>query len=191
MPKLWPLGALTLINILRPLPPVFPHLTAPWQATAYSRPTRQPSQASQVGLAQAPVEFLLRTWSQCICILVCTLQEWSHYFPQSYGAPSLSPTASKVKCFGDSSSRYQTLRLGNLTWGSELSLMLGNLCDAIIFQCVGHPLSGYGICLYCLFPSHFGFFFVFGYRLSFLVGSSLFCQWLFRSCDFGVFMKGG
>ena len=87
--------------------------------------------------------------------------------------------------------QIQTLRLGNLTWGSELSLMLGNLCDAIIFQCVGHPLSGYGICSYCLFPSHFGFFFVFGYRLSFLVGSSLFCQWLFRSCDFGVFMKGG
>ena len=31
---------------------------------------------------------------------------------------------------------------------------------------------------------------VFGYRISFLVGSILFCQWLFSCCDFGVFMKG-
>ena len=42
-----------------------------------------------------------------------------------------------------------------------------------------------------LLLSHRGFFFVFGCKISFLVGSSLFCQWLFSSCDFGLFMRGG
>ena len=42
-----------------------------------------------------------------------------------------------------------------------------------------------------LLPSPCGFFFVFRCRISFLLVSSLFCQWLLCSCDFGVFVKRG
>ena len=43
-----------------------------------------------------------------------------------------------------------------------------------------------------LLPSHRDFFFVFGCRISFLVGSSLFVDGCSAvSCDFGVFVRGG
>ena len=40
-------------------------------------------------------------------------------------------------------------------------------------------------------PSHCGFFFVFGHRISFLVGSGIFISGcLAVSCDFGVLLRG-
>ena len=64
----------------------------------------------------------------------------------------------------------------------------------IISQLVGHPPTGYEICIEKapLLPSHCGGFFVFGSRISFLVGFSLFsANGLVVSCDFGVFMTAG
>ena len=94
------------------------------------------------------------------------------------------PLAFKPKCSEGSSSQCQTPRLESLTWGSDLSLLWENLCDIIIFQLlVSHPV---GMALdyimnVPLLLSCCGFFFVFGCGISFLVGSSLFCRWLFSS----------
>lgn len=60
-----------------------------------------------------------------------------------------SSTKCKAKFFGGSSSWCQTSRLGNMTWGSELSFLWENLYDIVIFQFVGHSPSGYEICLCC------------------------------------------
>lgn len=61
----------------------------------------------------------------------------------------------------------------NLTWGTELSLPLENLCDMIILHVVGCPPWEYGILLYheCAPPTVFNiiFFFVFGCRIAFWV----------------------
>ena len=72
----------------------------------------------------------------------------------------------------------RTPQLGNLTWGSELSLLWKNLCNIIILQFVGHPPGGMWldyIVSSLLQPSLLWFLlYVFSYGRSFLVGSSLF-----------------
>ena len=61
------------------------------------------------------------------------------------------------------------------------------LCPLIlsVFLCLWSPFCRLqdcsSSCFWCLTSSRCGFFFVFGCRISFLVGSSLFCQWLFSS----------
>ena len=62
---------------------------------------------------------------------------------------------------------------GSLTW-AQTSLLWENLsrCGTWL-HCESGP------------PPVLWFFLVFGCRASFLVGSSLFCWWLFSSCDFG------
>ena len=49
-----------------------------------------------------------------------------------------APLAFKGNCFGDSSSRCQTLRLGSLMWGSGLSLLWENLCSLFNKWCWGN-----------------------------------------------------
>ena len=104
------------------------------------------------------------------------------------------PLVFKSKCSGVSSSQCQTLRLGSLTWVSELSLLWENLCNIIIFQFVGRPPAGMGfdyIMKVPLLRSHCGFLFAFGCRISFLVCSILFVNGcLAVSCDLGIFMRG-
>ena len=89
-----------------------------------------------------------------------------------------SPLAFKANCSGSSSSRCQTQRLGNLASSSEFSLQWENLCVIIILQFVGCPPAGYHMVFdhvmkALLLTCHCGFFFVFGCKISFLVGSSL------------------
>ena len=59
------------------------------------------------------------------------------------------PLAFKVWFSGNSSSRFQTPRLGSLTWGSEPSLQWMDFCGIIVLQFVSHPHNGYGIWFYC------------------------------------------
>ena len=62
-------------------------------------------------------------------------------------------------------------------WGSELSLLWENFCGIIVFQFVSWPPGVYGFDFTVIVPlllSCCGFFFVFGCRISFLVGSSAF-----------------
>ena len=64
----------------------------------------------------------------------------------------------------------------------------------VISQLVGRLPAGCQICIEKapLLPSRCGRFFVFGSRISFWLGSSLFSvNSLAVSCDFGVFMRAG
>ena len=97
--------------------------------------------------------------------------------PVLWNSCNQSLLAIKARFYGGSSSCCQISRLGILTWCSELSILWENFCGIIIFLFVGHPLNVYGIWVYCdcaPLPSCCGFFLVFGCRVSFLVGSSIF-----------------
>ena len=85
--------------------------------------------------------------------------------------------AFNTRCSGRSS-QCQIPRHGNLTWGSELTLLWENFYNRVCFQSVGCPSGGYGIVYIMkmpLLPSRCGFFSVFGYRVPFLVVFSIFC----------------
>ena len=89
--------------------------------------------------------------------------------------------------------RMPDAHLGSLAWGSELSLLWENLCSIMSFQFVGGLVGmGFGYIVTAPFlPSCCGFF-VFGCRLSFWKGSSLFVDGCSAvGCDFGVFVRGG
>ena len=114
--------------------------------------------------------------------------------PVLWNSCNQTPLAFKARFSGVSSSRCQTLRLGSLTWGLELSLLWENFCDIIIFQFVGRPPSMYEIWSYhsctpptvslwlllCLWMS--GIFFG-RFQCSFVDGCSA------VSCDFGVSVR--
>ena len=116
--------------------------------------------------------------SKCTQDLVCALPDWNLYFCQSHGFPVItSHWSSKPNALG--APPPNVWPLGQRSWnGAQNSnTPVENLCDVIIFQLVNHPPSEYEIWLYCRNTPPtilFGFFFVFGYKLSFLVGSSLF-----------------
>ena len=98
-------------------------------------------------------------------------------FPPSPVEFLQTPLAFKARFSGGSSSHCQTPRVASLTWGSELSLLWENFCGIIIFQFVACPPGCMGfdfVTIAPLLPSHCGFFFVFGCRITFLVGSSIF-----------------
>ena len=59
------------------------------------------------------------------------------------------PLGFKVWFSRNSSSRCQTPRLGNLTWGSEPSLQWVDFFGISVLQFVSHPPSSYGIWFYC------------------------------------------
>ena len=67
--------------------------------------------------------------------------------PVLWNCQDQTPLAFKARFSGGFSSYCQIPRLGNLTWGSELSLWCENFCGVIVFQFVGHS-SEYGICFY-------------------------------------------
>ena len=59
------------------------------------------------------------------------------------------PLAFEVWFSRNSSSCCWAPRLGSLTWGSEPSLQLVDLCGISVLQLVSHPPSSYGIWFYC------------------------------------------
>ena len=98
-------------------------------------------------------------------------------FPSLWRSCTQTPLAFDAKCSEGSFSQCQTPRLGNLTWGSESSLW-ENFCHLAIFQSMGCPLGGYRLLISQKYPFYHlevASSFVFGYRISFLVASSLFC----------------
>ena len=100
--------------------------------------------------------------------------------PTPVGFPKLAPLAFKAKCSGVSFSQCRTPRLGSLMWGSELSLLWENLCNITILQFVGCLPRDMGFDYIAspplLLVSFWFLLYVFSYRRSFLVGSSLFHQ---------------
>jgi hypothetical protein len=119
----------------------------------------------------------------------CTLQEWSLCFPQSRlfwslcfpqscGAPVLKPPCpSKSDVWAPPPN--VRLRLCSLT-GAQNSYLCGRTSVIQLFSslCVNHPVDiGFDyIVKSSLLPFCYGFFFVFGFRISFSVCSSLFIQ---------------
>ena len=92
-----------------------------------------------VGLIQILMESLLFPGTHCTWKPVCAFQMWSLCFPQSCGVPVLRlhwPSMPNVPGAPPPSARLP--RLGNLTWGSELSLLWESFCDIVIFQSVHH-----------------------------------------------------
>ena len=59
--------------------------------------------------------------------------------------PAQAPLAFNAKCSSGSSFQCQTLSLGNLMWGLELSLLREHVWDIVILQSVGCPPSMYWI----------------------------------------------
>ena len=101
-----------------------------------------------------------------------------------------APLAFNAKCSGGSSSQCQTSQTGapDICLGEPLQ------CSYFASLCVAHLVGTDGVVYIAeasLLPSQCGFFFVFGYRISFLVASGLFSWWFFSKCNFGVFVRGG
>ena len=67
--------------------------------------------------------------------------------PETFDSSVLPPLALKAKCSRGSSSRRRISRHGNLTWGSELSLLWVSLCDSYFAVC-GLPTWQGWDCLY-------------------------------------------
>ena len=126
------------------------------------------------------MELLFWAGSQCMWNLVGSLQEWSLCFPQSVELLYSNTLVFKAKCSGGSYSWCKTLILGRLMLGSGRSFFWENLYNIFSSLWVRY---GMGLChesspptislwlLPCLER-----------KISFLVGFSLFCQWLFSSC---------
>ena len=99
-----------------------------------------------------------------------------------------TPLASKGRFSLGFSSHCQIPRLKILTWGSGVSVLWENFCGTMLFQFVGSSSNRYGIRFYhCAPPSILlWLLFCFGYKVSFLVGSSgfpffFFFWWFFSS----------
>ena len=121
----------------------------------------------QVGLTQILTEFLLCSGTQYTWNPACTLQEWSLCFSQFCGTPALKsywPSKPNVPRAAPSSARCWVTYLA----GMWLLILWKHLSYHFV---VASSLS-WGV----------GFFF-------FFVASSLFCWWLFSSCNFGVFVR--
>ena len=95
------------------------------------------------------------------CETLCASTKSEVCFPPDlWSSYTQANLAFKAKCSEGNSSRCQTPRLGNLTWGSELSLLWENLCDIIIFQCMGAHSEDKGfvyITKVPFLPFHLGF----------------------------------
>ena len=106
-------------------------------------PLQEALQRQQVGLTQAPFKQLPLSWnSEHVRFSQCPL-----------GAESLFPTALwpscmqvllafKAKCSGGSCSWHRTPGLGNLTWGSDPSLLGWTSAIVIILPFMGHLPCG-------------------------------------------------
>ena len=112
---------------------------------------------------------LFSSGSWCTQDLVCALQDWSLYFPQSCGSLII-----KSQCL--SRSEFQGFpvplsdpQVGSLTRDFEPLQQWANFFGIIVLQLVGHPPVGMGfdfILIVPLLPSHCSFFFVFAQGVS-------------------------
>ena len=119
---------------------------------------------------------LLCPGTQCMWNLYAPFKNGSLFPSALWSSWSQALLFFNQKCFGGSSSRFQTLRLGRYIWDSEFWLLWENWY-IIIVQFVGCCFKHRNLALlwvslsYHLFEA---FFFVFGCRIYFLVGYNLF-----------------
>ena len=187
-----PLGQLTPVSTLQ----YFFHQCSCPGREPQSYPTPQETLLDkQVDLALSPVKSLLLALGPGLCEILCALWECCLLPPVLWCFCDDAPLTFKAKCSEGSSSWCQIPRLVSLMWASESSLLWENFCDTV-FQFVVHPPGGYVIWLYHnthLLPSCCGGCFVFGSRISFLVGSSPFLSMVFQQLVLILmfFMRGG
>lgn len=136
-------------------------------------------QDPHLGLIQVLMKSFLCSGTQCTLNPVCTLYECSLHFYQSFGAPLLKPCWMLWRLLlsmpGPQAGKSD-VRFGTLTpVGEPLRYSYFPVCGSPICYGIGY------IAEVPFLPSWCGFFFAFGYRISFLVASSLFCWWLFSS----------
>ena len=120
----------------------------------------------------APSPFLMHT-----VLCVCPPRVKSLFPPVLSKSCNQITVTFEVWFSENSPSCCHTPRLGSLTWASETSLQCVDFCGIIVLQFVSHPPSGHGIWFYCgcaPLLSHCGFFFVFGWGVSFFMSSSVF-----------------
>ena len=114
--------------------------------------------------------------SWCARDLMYTLKSGVSVTPVLWNSCNQISLTFKGKFIRGSSSHSQTPKLGTLTWARNFHSRWENFGGMIIFQLVGNPPGVYGIWFYQIVPpppSHWGSF-VFGCRISFLIGSSIF-----------------
>ena len=141
---------------------------------------------------------LLCPGTQCMWNLYAPFKNGSLFPSALWSSWSQALLFFNQKCFGGSSSRFQTLRLGRYIWDSEFWLLWENFWYIIIVQSVGCCFKHRNLALlwvslsYHLFEA---FFFVFGCRIYFLVGYNLFFFFISGcsavSFDYGVLTRGG
>ena len=149
-----------------------------------SRPQPQEIlQPQQVGLLQAPFKSLFLPWVPVHMRLCVLLQEWSLCFSQSYktlviktcwpsnalGAPLPDARPPQDR---ESDGLRNFTPVGELLWCNYSSV-----CG--LPTCVGGRVCNLFYCNVPLLPSPCDFFFVFGCRISSVVGSSLLYWWFF------------
>ena len=125
---------------------------------------------------------------------VCPLRVEFIFTPVLWSSCTQALLAFKAKCSGGSFSWFQIPKLGNLMWGSELSLQQENLYNIIISNVWVAHLEGMRFDYITKAPLllSFGFFFVFGCKTYFLVGSIpflFFFGWFVQQLY--VFTRGG
>ena len=129
---------------------LLPVSLSPRWATATPRFHRRPSNTSRYVWFSLP-------WGHCFFpwvpirtpLCVCPPRVESLFPPVLSKSCSQIPLAFKVWFSRNSSSRCQTLRLGNLTWGSEPSVQWVDFCGISVLQSVIQPPSSYGIWFFC------------------------------------------
>ena len=157
-----------------PLPPVS---TSPGGATATPQPPQETLQDQQVSLAQAPMKSLLLPWVP-VCVRPCVYPpRVESVSPILWSSYSQTLLPSKPNTLGDSPPD-----VGPQGWGAWRLAQDSSSCGRIS---VIQLFSGwYGIFYIKCTPLTVSLWFllcVFGCRISFLVGSSLFYWWLFSS----------
>ena len=169
--------------------------SAPVLSHTQPRPPQETLPHEQAALAQSAAVTARFPASWCTKDFIYALREWS-LFPQSCGHPVIkSCWPSKSDSLRISSPSVRFPRLGSRMLSSEPSQESGNFFGIMFLQFVGRPPLGMGSDFYhdCIpQPSHCGFSFIFGHRVSFFSGfphlpvngRSV------ASCDFGVLKEG-
>lgn len=108
------------------------------------------------------------------------LQEWRLFYPVLWSSCTQALLAFKAKClWGFLLPTPDPQDWESLTWGSEFSFLWGEPLWYNYLPVCARLHGSFKIRLYCESPPTVSWLLVFGCKISFLVGSSHFCWWLF------------
>ena len=150
------------------------HARIPVVSLCWTTPPQETLQPQQIVLVWSPVEsLLLSSKSCCMQGFICALQDWILCFPQSCGSHVIkSHWPSRSNSLGSPSPF-----VGSPGWKLDMGFRTFTTVGELLW-CYCSPVYLVGmefdfIMIVPLLPSHYGFFFVFGCGVSFLVGPSI------------------